>query len=334
MRPAVIALALAALLEAQVRGGDQQELAILLALAATLPLLFARTHLIVATTIVTGATAMAFLSPEVPKTIAGLAGQAWVLYLVAERYRGRVAVAFGVLLALLLAFAPGSDWERALLLVLGLGALALGNSRRLRSQVSAAREDQAVLEERARIAREMHDVVAHHVSAIAIQADTGRLTTPDAAAQFEAIGDTAREAMTEMRRVLGVLRTEEASLVPQPGLDQLSELLDTARASGTDVRLVIEGAVRELSPGVELTAYRVLQEALTNARRHAPGAAVEVALRYSPGALDVRVSDDGPGSDAEPGLGLLGMRERVAMVGGELKTGSDNGFVVVARLPT
>jgi signal transduction histidine kinase len=328
MTPAAIVLALLGLLEAQVRGSDQQEMAILIALASTLPLIVARRHLLVATTVTTFATALVFLSPDVPKTLAGLAGQAIVLYLVATRSRAWVPVTFGVLLVLLLAFAPGAGSARAVLLVLGLGALALGHSRRLQGEVTAAREDQALLEERARIARELHDVVAHHVSAIAIQADTGRLTRD--ADQFEAIGDTAREAMTEMRRVLGVLRADAAERAPQPRLDQLGELL---QAPGTHARLAIEGDARALSPGVELTAYRVVQEALTNARRHAPGASVEVTLRYAPDALHVRVSDDGPGSQAEPGLGLTGMRERVHMVGGELTTTSDDGFVVEARLP-
>jgi signal transduction histidine kinase len=333
MIPAALGLALLALVEVQLRAGDQPELAVLLGLAATLPLLLARAALVAALVITACATVVGFLSPEVPETFAGLVGQAWVLYLVAVRHRGRVAIALGVGLVVLLAFSPDADWARAALLVLGLGALALGNSRRLRGEVSAAREDQAVLQERARIARELHDVVAHHVSAIAIQADTGRLTVPAGAERFEAIGDTAREALTEMRRVLGVLRTGDAERAPQPGLDGLGELVATARASGTDVRLVVEGAARTLSPGVELTAYRVLQEALTNARRHAPGASVEVRLRYSDEALAVRVRDDGPGSAAEPGLGLRGMRERVAMVGGELVTRSDGGFVVEARLP-
>jgi signal transduction histidine kinase len=323
MTPAVIALALLALLEAQARG-EQRELAILLALPATLPLLFARRRLLVATALVGCATVFAFLSPEVPKTVAGLAGQAWVLYLLAERYRGRVAVLAGVLLVLVLAFAPGSDWARAVLLVLGLGGLALGHSRRLRGEVSAARDDQAVLEERARIARELHDVVAHHVSAIAVQADTGRLTGD--AAQFEAIGDTAREAMTEMRRVLGVLRGPAGERAPQPGLADLRALLD-------GVPLETEGTPVPLSPGVDLTAYRIVQEALTNARRHAPGATVKVRLAYTPGAVTVLVRDDGPGAGGPEGHGLRGMRERVAMVGGSLALRNEDGFVVEAVLP-
>ncbi len=198
------------------------------------------------------------------------------------------------------------------------------------------------MEERTRIARELHDVVAHHVSTIAIQADTARLTTPGMPAEggekLEAIGQTARDAMTEMRRVLGVLRTggEDGERAPQPGLGDLGELLETARTAGTPVRLVLEGPIAPLAPGVELTAYRIIQEALTNARRHAPGAAVEVELRYGDDALRLRVRDDGPGSpETADGHGLLGMRERVAMVNGRLNTGpaDGGGFLVEATLP-
>jgi signal transduction histidine kinase len=142
--------------------------------------------------------------------------------------------------------------------------------------------------------------------------------------------------MTEMRRILGVLRTQPGELAPQPGLDGLGELLEAARASGTPVRFVLEGRVTPLAPGVDLTAYRIVQEALTNARRHAPGAAVEVELHYSPRALRLRVRDDGPGPGLNgDGHGLLGMRERVATVGGSLTTGpaDGGGFLVEASLP-
>jgi signal transduction histidine kinase len=213
--------------------------------------------------------------------------------------------------------------------------------------------------ERARIARELHDVVAHHISVIAVQAETARLTTPglpDAGAQrFAAIGDTARAGLTEMRRLLGVLR-EDANLAepdlpdlpgppatlaaerqPQPGLPQLGELIDEARAaSGTVVRLIVSGSVTRLDPGVELAAYRIVQEALTNARRHAAGAAVDVELRYAGDALRLRIRDNGPGlTDRHTGHGLLGMRERAAAVGGSLQTGSapGGGFRIEAELP-
>jgi signal transduction histidine kinase len=228
---------------------------------------------------------------------------------------------------------------------------------------SAARElaegmlaDHLARGERARIARELHDVVAHHISVIAVQAETARLTTPglpDAGAQrFAAIGDTARAGLTEMRRLLGVLREDAnraepdlpgpparpaAERQPQPGLPQLGELIDEARAaSGTVVRLIVSGPVTRLDPGVELAAYRIVQEALTNARRHAAGAAVDVELRYAGDALRLRIRDNGPGlTDRHTGHGLLGMRERAAAVGGSLQTGPapGGGFRIEAELP-
>jgi signal transduction histidine kinase len=205
--------------------------------------------------------------------------------------------------------------------------------------------------ERARIVRELHDVVAHHISMIAVQAETGRLTTPGlpaaGAQRFTEIGDTARAGLTEMRRLLGVLREDADATVPdrhpQPGLPQLAELIDTAReASGVGTRLIVSGPVAEFDPGVELAAYRIVQEALTNARRHAPGAAVDVELRYGDDALRLRVRDNGPGpsTEARPpgpgsGHGLLGMRERALAVGGSLRTGAapGGGFCVEAILP-
>jgi signal transduction histidine kinase len=221
--------------------------------------------------------------------------------------------------------------------------------------------------ERARIARELHDVVAHHISMIAVQAETGRLTTPGLPAQgaqrFAAIGDTARAGLTEMRRLLGVLREDAehdkdtepdtrtepdleprdpgrpgAHRRPQPGLPQLGDLVDGAReASGSVVRLIMSGPVTRLDPGVELAAYRIVQEALTNARRHAPGAAVDVELCYTDDALRLRIRDNGPGEAARShaGHGLLGMRERAAAVGGALQAGDarGGGFCVEAKLP-
>ncbi|MFG2651871.1 sensor histidine kinase [Streptomyces sp. NPDC048436] len=202
--------------------------------------------------------------------------------------------------------------------------------------------------ERARIARELHDVVAHHISMIAVQAETARLTTPGlpavGAERFLAIGDTARTALTEMRRLLGVLREDAGTTTPdrrpQPGLEQLGELVDEARdASAAAVRLIVEGPVRPLGPGLELTAYRIVQEALTNTRRHAPGAAVDIELHYTQDALRLRVRDNGPSPHRAKGFddghGLLGMRERAAMVGGELRAGPARrgGFLIEARFP-
>jgi signal transduction histidine kinase len=176
-----------------------------------------------------------------------------------------------------------------------------------------------------------------------VQAETARLTSPGLPEQgrehLEAIGQTARDALDEMRRLLGVLREDDgtAQRAPQPGLAQLGELVDTARAAGTSVQLTVSGRVVPLPPGIDLCAYRILQEALTNARRHAPGAAVEVSIRYGASSLKLRVRDHGPGAgESEPeGHGLLGMRERAIMVGGTLSAGAapGDGFVVEAELP-
>jgi signal transduction histidine kinase len=205
--------------------------------------------------------------------------------------------------------------------------------------------------ERARIARELHDVVAHHISMVAVQAETARLTTPGlpaaGAQRFAEIGDTARAGLTEMRRLLGVLRedAEDAGATvadrhPQPGLRQLAELTDAAREATAShaTRLIVSGPVAEFNPGVELAAYRIVQEALTNARRHAPGAAVDVELRYDENELHLRIRDNGPGPKYPPGAGghgLLGMRERALAVGGSLRTGAaaGGGFCVEADLP-
>jgi signal transduction histidine kinase len=251
--------------------------------------------------------------------------------------------------------------------VAAVAAMARGAHEESRTH-QAAREvtegmlaDHLARGERARIARELHDVVAHHISMIAVQAETARLTTPGlpatGAQRFAAIGDTARAGLTEMRRLLGVLREDaqapagqdpvrpEPALTPpgadrhpQPGLVQIGDLVDEARqASGSVVRLIISGPVARLDPGVELAAYRIVQEALTNARRHAPGAAVDVELRYTDDALRLRIRDNGPGLAAEyhRGHGLLGMRERAAAAGGSLRTGSagGGGFCVEAELP-
>jgi signal transduction histidine kinase len=249
------------------------------------------------------------------------------------------------------------------ILAASLGPVAAwaGAARRSRTQAvehSAERQEIAgtLLEhtargERARISRELHDVVAHHISMIAVQAETARLATPGmpaaGAQRLSAIGDTARAALTEMRRLLGVLREDTATVLadrkPQPGLEQLNELLDEARdAAGTGARLIVRGALTALDPGVELAAYRIIQEALTNARRHASGAAVDVELHYTDHELRLRIRDNGPGPPLVPemagpghGHGLLGMRERATAVGGELRTGEapGGGFLVEATLP-
>jgi signal transduction histidine kinase len=249
----------------------------------------------------------------------------------------------GVLTVLLAAFAPAFIWAGS--------ARAAQREARLQSAarqvVAGTLLEHTARGERARIARELHDVVAHHISMVAVQAATARLTTPGmpaaGAQRLSAIGDSARAALTDMRRLLGVLRedaqTDIADRRPQPGIPQLNELIDEARdASGTGFRLILRSPPRPLDPGVELAAYRIAQEALTNARRHAPGAAVDVELHYTDDAVRVRIRDNGPGPSPYPpadGHGLPGMRERAVAVGGRLRTGaaSGGGFFVEATLP-
>jgi len=327
-------------------------------LATTLPL--ALPHPTVAGTAVLTAGVLSLMIVNT-LTVAGCATQLIAAYLLGRRGRPVVAAVVVVPYLLIVLTADGHSDVRIIgvLLAAGVPALALvATSHRMRRENIENRAARQVIAgtllehtargERARIARELHDVVAHHISMVAVQAETARLTTPGmpsiGAARLSAIGDTARAALTEMRRLLGVLREDaEAEMAvrrPQPGLAQLNELLDEAReATGVGTRLILHGSPVTLDPGVELAAFRIVQEALTNSRRHAPGAAVDVELHYMIGTLRVIIRDNGPGpanGAPVPGHGLLGMRERAAAVGGDLRTGaaSTGGFLVEARLPT
>jgi signal transduction histidine kinase len=230
----------------------------------------------------------------------------------------------------------------------------IGTRRRLQSEVVEGRrreqEEQArstLLEERARIARELHDVVAHHMSVIAVRAETAPFRIPGLP---EAVKDdmaetsaSAREALTEMRRLLGVLRGADgdAERAPQPGMDRLEGLVAAVRGAGLAVDLRVVGDQRPLPSGVELSAYRIMQEALSNTLRHAPGARAAVEVHYQPGRLWLRVRNDPPPvpgerpAPAAPGHGIVGMRERATMLGGTLAAGptSDGGYLVEATLP-
>jgi signal transduction histidine kinase len=213
-----------------------------------------------------------------------------------------------------------------------------GRARELEQQAQTAVE-----EERARIARELHDVVAHAMSVIVVQAGAERMvlgedqqSTRSVLAGIEATG---RQALGEMRRLLGMMRAgdEELALAPQPSVTHLPELCDQVRAAGLPVELVVEGDPVELPPGVDVSAYRIVQEALTNALKHAGPASARVAVRYMPGELAVEVVDDGRGAETGPngGHGLIGMRERVTVYGGRLETGNRDagGYAVRVRLP-
>src|SRR3954451_20794543 len=207
----------------------------------------------------------------------------------------------------------------------------------------AALAREAVADERARIAREMHDAVAHSVSVMVLQAGAAEqvlATSPERARQsLVTIQDTGREAIVELRRMLGLLRDPvvDASLSPQPGVGTLDALLDQVRAAGLPVELTVEGQARRLSPGVDRSAYRIVQEGLTNTLKHAGPAHATVRLRYDDRALELEVLDDGrgPGGANGGGFGLLGMRERAALYGGVLATDArpGGGYALRARLP-
>ena len=238
---------------------------------------------------------------------------------------------------------------------------AIGDSARSRRAYTAELEERAArlerereleasraaAEERARIARELHDVVAHHVSMMVVQAESGPVAVErdpaTAARAFDAIGATGRQALGEMRRLLGVLRPGDdraASLEPQPGLQQLPALVEQVRHAGLEAKLEVEGEPRPLPPGMDLSAYRIVQEALTNAVRHAGPGTARVLVHYGDDQIRLEVRDDGmgahPGGNGNhAGHGLVGMRERVHLYGGELTAGPhpDGGFTVSARLP-
>lgn len=239
-------------------------------------------------------------------------------------------------------------------------ALALGDDRRTRRAYFDGLEERAerlererdalaavaASAERARIARELHDVVAHSLSVMVAQADgaTYALDTDPARAgrAMATVADTGRNALTEMRRLLGVLRPTATGgdLTPQPGVHEIPELVAKVRGAGLPVNLVVDGPTAELPAGMELAAYRIVQEALTNTLKHSgPGATANVALHYDLHQLTVHVQDDGagirtPGGDAA-GQGLAGMRERATMYGGTFRAGRDveGGFAVTAQFP-
>jgi signal transduction histidine kinase len=216
----------------------------------------------------------------------------------------------------------------------------------LEERAEAEQAQRAVLEERTRIARELHDVVAHHMSLIAVRAETApyRLTgLPEPVkAEFSSLSEVAREALAEMRRLLGVLRHDQpAALAPQPQLADLPALIDATRHAGVAVELNVSATLDQVPTGVGVCAYRIVQESLSNASQHAPGAPVTVSLGSDSRTVLLQVAN-GPGNHPGPsqeqralGHGLTGMRERVALLGGSLSAGpaANGGFVVSAVLP-
>jgi len=229
-----------------------------------------------------------------------------------------------------------------------------GNREELEVAERRHEGERALLQERQRIARELHDVVAHHMSVIAIQAEAGPYKIanppPELVESFAEIRASALSGLNELRRVLGVLRSDQPDTMPQPGLEDLPGLLDSARAGGVTVTTDVTGTRRPLPDGVNLSAYRIVQEALSNAMRHAPGSKVQVKLFYGEAALVIEIRNDGVnGAQADPaapeqerwaglgggGHGIIGMRERAAMLGGHLQAGpvADDEFLVTAALP-
>ena len=271
------------------------------------------------------------------------------LYAVTIRCRPRVTVAATALtLAGAAILDPSSTVAAVFLIAIPplLGTVVRvrrSGARQLAEQELRHSGERALLEERQRIARELHDVVAHHMSVIAIQAEAAPYKTadppPELVESFADIRSSALAGLAELRRVLGVLRTGGQSLAPQPGLADLDALLDSARSGGVSITATRSGNPVALPEGVDLSAYRILQEALSNAMRHAPGSHVLLHAAYLGDRVTLEVRSDA-GPRPAPALvggghGLVGMRERVAMLGGSLDAGptEDGGFQVTAVLP-
>ncbi len=353
-------------------------LAAALAVAQTVPLLLAVTRPLPAWWMIGGANLLTSLlvlttgtgpTGPWPWPPTGLIGYLLLMLPLALREPRRTLVAVWLATAAAsltlsaLGFADRFGGDNSLLTTALTGAaLVLGGALRERAEArrllaeqehisEAERERRTLLEERARIARELHDVVAHHMSVIAVQAASApyRITgvPAEAAEEFAAIARTARESLAEMRRLLGVLRSEEsgAETAPQPGTGQLAQLVDTVRRAGVAAELTVPPDLVDdvLPPAVGLSAYRIVQEALANVVRHAPGAEAWVSLTVTEGSLLVTVVNAAPPERAESleasvegtGQGLVGMRERVRLLGGRLDTGPlpDGGFRVAAVLP-
>ena len=303
------------------------------------------------------ATSLSFPGHDVPTSgylTVALIVYGLCLYAVTVRCRPRITVAATVVtLAGAAVFSPGSTAVAVFLTAVPLLCGAVVRERRSGERQLAEQErrhsgERALLVERQRIARELHDVVAHHMSVIAIQAEAAPYKMVDPPPELvESFGDiraSALAGLTELRRVLGVLRTGGQNTAPQPGLADLDALLDSARSGGLSVTVTRSGNPVTLPDGVDLSAYRIVQEALSNAMRHSPGSHVRVNVAYRPDGLGLEVCNDaaavpvlvasGEGAD-DGGHGIIGMRERATMLGGSLDAGptGDGGFHVAAVLP-
>jgi signal transduction histidine kinase len=332
---------------------------VLLLLLESLPLIVRRRYPLEVMLVVVSATIVQIgILPAGVALQSGL-GILVAIYTIGERLDRRLSLGLTALTAVLIGVIFVGSFGVALALqsliqtelILGVAWL-LGDASRIRRLYTTALEEQAqerthraIVEERERIARELHDIVAHHVSVIVIQAGGGSRAVdrrPDEArSAFDVIARTGRQALSDMRRMLGMLgESERAGNDPMPGLDSLDALVDEVRAAGLPVELVVHGQARPLDPGLELSAYRIIQEGLTNSLKHARGGRAKVTVRYGPAGLDITIDDErGPGS-ASPleadheGRGLVGMRERIAMFRGEFAANpTATGFRVTAHLP-
>ena len=281
------------------------------------------------------------------------------IYAVAVRCRTWVVISTGLTTVFVTSTVEGNTFTTTLFVTATVvfAGLIVRSQRGGRQQLATAERrysgERALLQERQRIARELHDVVAHHMSVIAIQAEAAPYKVPDPPPElvesFVDIRASALSGLSELRRVLGVLRSETAEIAPQPGLDDLGGLIDSARMGGVTVTSSVSGTPRPLPEGVNLSAYRIVQEALSNAMRHAPGSEVQVKLYYGGAALVIEVRNDGiPGGADDTaelhsgnglrgggGHGIIGMRERASMLGGNLQAGptGKGEFLVTAALP-
>jgi signal transduction histidine kinase len=336
---------------------SQRAIGIPLSVVACLPLLARRSHpllvLVVATAVLIVQVAALGLFAPVPTGIA--------LFTVADQLERRDSLIAGAttLIAITPAIWANAGWTHAYRLVgplLGCAvAWLIGDSIGTRRRYVAALEDRAerlerereaeaaraVAEEQARIARELHDVLAHTLSVIVVQAAAARdvfASRPERAREaLEAIERSGRAALDELRQLLGSVRGEEVTFAPPPRLADLDHLLDELRESGLPVSVTIEGHPAALPEAVDLSAYRVVQEALTNTLKHARATQAEVALRWREDALEVEIRDDGLGSTSSNGTGhgIVGMQERLSLLGGTLAAGpaTEGGFTVLARFP-
>jgi signal transduction histidine kinase len=351
-----VGLALFALVEIWWPGGfvatgpieGTKEVLVPTALAMTLPLAFRRTWPLATVLVVFAAAALQDLLTTPPDGLSMVIATLVASYSVAA-YSERWSAAAGLVAAILLVL-PAGGGDAAFASVLIGGAWGAGRIVRRQNLLlgalareQAARERAAIADERARLARELHDVIAHSVTTMVVQAEAGEsllARDPERARQaFVSITSSGRQALAELRRMLGLLRSAEGerALDPQPGLAQLQALVEEMRGVGLPVELTIEGQTRPLAAALDLSAYRIVQEALTNTLKHAGPARARVTVRYRTDDVELEVLDDGRRSTngSKGGHGIAGMRERVRLYGGTLETGrrDDGGFSVRARLP-